>query len=95
MFADRLAEAPWLLLASALSFPLSFPSASVEAEGARRTLSSQHSPARPATSFPSAWLLAPSPLPPLPSRQPTCCDLWEGLAQGSQTGKFPVYTRIP
>ena len=67
----------------------------VEAEGAGRTQSSQHSPTGPATGFPSAWLLAPSPLPPLPSRQPTCCDLWEGLAQGSQTGKFPVYTRIP
>lgn len=28
-------------------------------------------------------------------RQPACCDLWVSTVRGSQTGKFPVYTRIP
>lgn len=42
-----------------------------------------------------------SPPPPSPNvllslyRQPACCDLWVSTARGSQTGKFPVYTRIP
>lgn len=41
------------------------------------------------------------PAPPSPNvllslyRQPACCDLWVSTAWGSQTGKFPVYTRIP
>lgn len=45
--------------------------------------------------------LPPAPAPPSPNvllslyRQPACCDLWVSAAQGSQTGKFPVYTRIP
>lgn len=82
------------VVGAALSFPFSFPSASW-----REEVPGEHGPssaaALAASGFPSAPLLSPSPLPPLPSRQPTCCDLWEGLTQGSETGKFPVYTRIP
>lgn len=59
------------------------------------------SPIPPSTStlasgwHPSVSGSLPSAFPPLQSQHLTCCDLWEGLAQGSQTGKFPVYTRIP
>lgn len=48
-----------------------------------------------------AGLSPQSPAPPSPNtllslyRQPACCDLWVSTARGSQTGKFPVYTRIP
>lgn len=57
------------------------------------------------TFFFSPWTYAGfSPQPPAPPspnvllslyRQPACCDLWVSTARGSQTGKFPVYTRIP
>lgn len=90
MSADRLAEP---VLAIALSFPFSFPSASW-----REKVPGEPSPwARPPSQRLASLCLAALPLAPfpLPSRQPTHCDLWEGLAQGSQTGKFPVYTRIP
>lgn len=44
------------------------------------------------------WFLPPPPSPNVLLslyRQPACCDLWASAVRGSQTGKFPVYTRIP
>lgn len=47
------------------------------------------------------WFLSPPPPFHLQTwllslyRQPACCDLWVSTVRGSQTGKFPVYTRIP
>lgn len=63
MFADRLAEAPWLLLAAALSFPLSFPGASW-----RQKVPGGHGPpsTAPPGLRPASPLLGCSPPRPFP-----------------------------
>lgn len=92
VFADMLAQG--LGVAAALSFPLSLPGTLWRG---RRPESVVLPAPRPSQGLASPLFGCPPPQPlrRLPRRQPACCDLWEDLARGSQTGKFPVYTRIP